>query len=790
ALRAMPSDARLGLLVYGHRRARDCRDIELVSPIGADDAGRLAAQIRGLQPRGETPIAAAIEQAARSFAPLRGQQNSIVLVTDGVEECKGDPCAAARAVRAAGLDLKVSIVGFTLGARERQAIECVARETGGAYYDAADAQALTNALTQVRQQVTQAPPAPAAMPVPQPPARVNILARANGGELLAAPSIIWAVVHDGKEDQDSNFQVGQEAVFAFRGEQPYTFDTFTTLVTATDPINLREFELLAGDDGPTGTFRSIGVFTAQNLQLLRTPYQEFRFPPVTARYLKVRLVSNHGRAGNWVALREMQLFGEPAVGPAAATAEIRRAPPARSDILAQAAGGELLAAPSVIWGKLHDGKEDQDSNFQVGQEAVFAFRGEQPHTFDTFTILVTETDPANLREFELLAGDEGPAGAFRSIGVFSVQNLQLLRTPYQEFRFAPVTARYLKVKLVSNHGRSGNWIALREFRLFGRLADGVAAPTAVPVRPPAPARTNILAQAAGGELLAAPSAIWAQMNDGKEEGNSNFRVGQEAVFAFRGEQPHAFDTFATLVTETDSANLREFELLVGDDGPTGAFRSIGVFAVQNVRLARTPYQEFTFAPVTARYLKVRLVSNHGRGGDWVVLREMQVFGQPAAGAVAAAPATARPATATRINILGQANGGELLAAPAPVWAKVNDGKDESDSNFRVGQEGVFAFRDERPHTFHTFATLVVESDAANLREFELLVADESPAGPFRSIGAFAAQNLRLHRTPYQEFTFAPVTAKYLKVKLVSNHGRSGGWVALREFQVFGAPAAR
>src|SRR4051794_40127585 len=38
ALAAMPPETRLGLLLYGHRKAKDCTDMELVSPIGADDA--------------------------------------------------------------------------------------------------------------------------------------------------------------------------------------------------------------------------------------------------------------------------------------------------------------------------------------------------------------------------------------------------------------------------------------------------------------------------------------------------------------------------------------------------------------------------------------------------------------------------------------------------------------------------------------------------------------------------------------------------------------------------------
>src|SRR5688572_23471514 len=34
-LRDIPKEARLGMIVYGHRRAKDCKDIELVAPIAS-----------------------------------------------------------------------------------------------------------------------------------------------------------------------------------------------------------------------------------------------------------------------------------------------------------------------------------------------------------------------------------------------------------------------------------------------------------------------------------------------------------------------------------------------------------------------------------------------------------------------------------------------------------------------------------------------------------------------------------------------------------------------------------
>lgn len=142
----MPENANLGLLVYGHRTAKDCTDIELVSPIGGDDAATLKKTVSGLVAKGETPIAESIKQASKSFSTFKGQDNKIILVTDGLEECKGDPCAAAKEAKASGLDVVIDVVGFTLGDEEAKAVQCITEVTGGKYYGAADVDALTTAL--------------------------------------------------------------------------------------------------------------------------------------------------------------------------------------------------------------------------------------------------------------------------------------------------------------------------------------------------------------------------------------------------------------------------------------------------------------------------------------------------------------------------------------------------------------------------------------------------------------------------------------------------------------------
>ncbi len=161
ALTEMPEGTNLGLLMYGHRKAKDCSDIEIVAPIGTTDAKGIANSIVASQPKGETPIAAALERAASSFAPMAGQSNSIVLVTDGIEECNGDPCAAARAIRDAGLGIKAHVVGFTLNEKQRQTVQCIADETGGKYFDAQNSDGLSSALAEVQKAVAEAPAEPA-----------------------------------------------------------------------------------------------------------------------------------------------------------------------------------------------------------------------------------------------------------------------------------------------------------------------------------------------------------------------------------------------------------------------------------------------------------------------------------------------------------------------------------------------------------------------------------------------------------------------------------------------------
>jgi hypothetical protein len=649
-LRNLPASARLGLMVYGHRRAKDCSDIELVSPIAAEDAASLARYVNALDAKGETPIAEALLRASKSFAAFKGQSNRIVLVTDGIEECRGDPCAAARNLAAMGLDLKVDVVGFTLNESQREVIQCVSDITGGTYYDARSTDALKRALAEVQISVSASP-----APVAAAPSRFNLISKKNGGALLLAPNDGWQAANDDIEKSTGNEHVvGAQAVFAFKDEKPATFDTFTVFINASSSNNVKEIELLAGDEGPIGQFRSFAKCTFANAKLMASPYQPCKFPPVTARYLKVKPLSNNGGYFGRVDIAEWQLLGEfSAATPAQPVAMQQPVTPSRINLISQKNGGSLLLAPNDGWRAANDGEEKSAGNEHVvGAQAVFAFKDEKPATFDTFTVLINASTSNNVKEIELLAGDEGPTGQFRSFAKCTFANAKLMASPYQPCKFPPVTARYLKVKPLSNNGGYFGRVDIAEWQLLGEYSTESSQPaaiaqqnmaqpapagqSAVAVQPPVPsaapiqpaaARLNLISAKNGGVLLLAPNDGWQAANDDAEKPVVNEKgVGAQVVFAFRDEKPATFDTFTVFINASSGDNVKEIELLAGDEGPTGQFRSFAKCTFANAKMMASPYQACKFPAVTARYLKVKPLSNNGGYFGRISIAEWQLLG--------------------------------------------------------------------------------------------------------------------------------------------------------------------
>jgi Mg-chelatase subunit ChlD len=150
ALDWLPRDLTLGLRVYGHRHKRElrvCTDSELLVPFGSGSRQQIRAAIPTFRPRGQTPLAYSLNQVAGDFGNLRGER-AVVLVTDGIESCGGDPVEAARTLRR-GEQIPVHVIGFWLGSKgdaDPASLQAIADASGGRFLTARSAQELRDAL--------------------------------------------------------------------------------------------------------------------------------------------------------------------------------------------------------------------------------------------------------------------------------------------------------------------------------------------------------------------------------------------------------------------------------------------------------------------------------------------------------------------------------------------------------------------------------------------------------------------------------------------------------------------
>ena len=146
-----PEDLDLALRAYGSTSpsdSNDCSDSMLLVPFGDENREPIRRAIAGLRPLGQTPIAYALNQASRDFGAMQADR-AVVLVTDGIESCGGDPVWAARELREQGII--VHVIGFGLGNaadEDTASLRAVSNASGGRYVTAGSAEELKAALAQ------------------------------------------------------------------------------------------------------------------------------------------------------------------------------------------------------------------------------------------------------------------------------------------------------------------------------------------------------------------------------------------------------------------------------------------------------------------------------------------------------------------------------------------------------------------------------------------------------------------------------------------------------------------
>lgn len=135
ALGARPAAPGIGLVSYGNNSPSSCTDINATIAPGGSDHSRFLSTIKDIKPWGLTPIAGSLSRAAETFG-AGDDRRSIILITDGTENCRGNPCAVAADLKKQSPSLSISVIALSVPEAAHKHLSCIAKNTGGLFQTA------------------------------------------------------------------------------------------------------------------------------------------------------------------------------------------------------------------------------------------------------------------------------------------------------------------------------------------------------------------------------------------------------------------------------------------------------------------------------------------------------------------------------------------------------------------------------------------------------------------------------------------------------------------------------
>jgi hypothetical protein len=103
---------------------------------------------------------------------------------------------------------------------------------------------------------------------------------------------------------------------------------------------------------------------------------------------------------------------------------------------------------------------------------VLALRGDKAVTFDTLAIFVSGLlASVGVKELAIYTSSTSSEGPFVKAVQITVPNHAIMQKPFQEFHFAPVQARFVKLQMLSFHS-GGSTAIVGSFQLYASNTKG------------------------------------------------------------------------------------------------------------------------------------------------------------------------------------------------------------------------------------------------------------------------------------------------------------------------------
>lgn len=147
---ATVKNVEMALRVYGHqynKKYQNCTDTKLEVAFASNNNQQLKTKLEDVRPQGVTPIAYSLLQATKDFTKQQNTRNVIIIITDGLESCDGDPCAISLQLQAKHIFLRPFVVGIDMPLKYENQFDCL-----GKFHNAKSSQQLKGFLSKIIKQ--------------------------------------------------------------------------------------------------------------------------------------------------------------------------------------------------------------------------------------------------------------------------------------------------------------------------------------------------------------------------------------------------------------------------------------------------------------------------------------------------------------------------------------------------------------------------------------------------------------------------------------------------------------
>lgn len=138
-------DFDFGLITFGKNETNNPDDIELTVVPFPDNRGKILAELSKIKPKGLSPIGGALFFAEKVLK--NGLRSYILLISDGIDNCNGNPLISAKNLIQNKKVLKIHTIGFDTTQSNIISLQNIAKSGNGFYYNSNNYKELYQSFT-------------------------------------------------------------------------------------------------------------------------------------------------------------------------------------------------------------------------------------------------------------------------------------------------------------------------------------------------------------------------------------------------------------------------------------------------------------------------------------------------------------------------------------------------------------------------------------------------------------------------------------------------------------------